>query len=565
MRPAPGPRSRQPRVRRGSASVPPSAALAAWVLVLALFAGPPEVLAQHFPPDRDLELMLRFIVEDLGTPGIVLGVRDADGSTGVVTYGSGGTGTRPLGPRSIFEVGSLTKTFTATLLADMVLRGEVALDDPLTNYLPDHVTVPAFEGREITLLHLATHTSGLPGSPVNTATMRSRVPFVERGAFTADDAYAFLSTWRPTVEAGDRYGYSNFGYALLGHALGRAAGSEYRTLVERRILRPLGMTSSGFTVEGDLAAWMTRGHRNEREVANRTDDLEFWDASGGLRSNAHDLLLYLEAQLEPPASDLGQAIRMTHEVRVPIRSMTSGQGLGWQTVDSPEGDPVLSHGGGTPGFTTRFHVRPESGVGAVLLANHRPFEDDLAASLLLPGPPPPEWAEVDVPPDVLQGHVGSYALEGEDPGYFIRLEPEGYLTYQPRGRARARLYATSDSTFHLLRGPWSFTFRPAAEGPAGEGPPGESPAGDGPSGKGTPAELAMHVDARGMGVTGNQRARRVAVETPAAARVAGRVEPRRGGGPWMWLGLFAAVALTAVVAFQQPGLGRRRGRPGGRD
>jgi serine-type D-Ala-D-Ala carboxypeptidase/endopeptidase len=519
-----------------------------WVLMLALFAGPAGVEAQHLPPDPDLELMLRFIVEDLGTPGIVLGVRDADGSTRAVTYGSGGAGTLPLGPRSIFEVGSLTKTFTATLLADMVLRGEVTLDDPLGNYLPDHVTVPAFGGRKITLLHLATHTSGLPGAPVNTATMRNRIPFVEPEAFTADDAYAFLATWRPTTEPGDRYGYSNFGYALLGHALGRAARSPYRTLVERRILLPLGMTSSGFAVEGDLATWMTRGHRNGREVANRTDDLEFWDASGGLRSNVHDLLLYLEAQVEPPASDLGQAIRMTHEIRVPTRSMTSGHALAWQIADSPEGDPLLSHGGGTPGFTTRFHVRPASGVGTVLLANQRPFEDDLAASLLLPGPPPPEWVEVEVPRDVLRRHVGSYAAEGEDADYFVRLEPEGILTYQPRGRARARLYATSDSTFHLLRGPWSFIFRAA-----GEGPSGEAPSGDPPSDPETPAEMVMQVDARGMGVTGHRRARRIAMETPSAAQVAGRVEPDPRGGPWMWLGLFAAVALTAVVALRRKG------------
>lgn len=87
--------------------------------------------AQHFPSNEDLEVMLRYRVEDRETPGIVLGILEADGSTRIVSYG------RPLGPKSVFEIGSITKVFTGTLLADMVERGEVALDDPVAKYLPE--------------------------------------------------------------------------------------------------------------------------------------------------------------------------------------------------------------------------------------------------------------------------------------------------------------------------------------------------------------------------------------------------------------------------------------------
>ena len=127
------------------------------LLGVALLAGltilvPANVRGQHFPADEEIQTMLRYLVEDGETPGIVLGVLEADGSTRIVSYGSAGPNARPLGPRSVFEIGSITKTFTATLFADMVARGEVSLEDFVSEYLPDRVNVPSRSGREITLL-----------------------------------------------------------------------------------------------------------------------------------------------------------------------------------------------------------------------------------------------------------------------------------------------------------------------------------------------------------------------------------------------------------------------------
>ncbi len=133
-------------------------------LVVALVLGGAGVLApapataqeRHFPATEDVETMLRYLVEDGEAPGIVLGFLEADGSTRVVHYGDAGPGARPLGPRSLFEIGSITKTFTGALLADMVARGEMALDDPVQRYLPAGVTMPKWGDREITLLELST-------------------------------------------------------------------------------------------------------------------------------------------------------------------------------------------------------------------------------------------------------------------------------------------------------------------------------------------------------------------------------------------------------------------------
>jgi CubicO group peptidase (beta-lactamase class C family) len=136
--------------------------------------------AQHFPSDEDVELVLRYLVEDGKAEGIVVGFLEANDLTRVVSYGTPGPGARPLGPRSVFEAGSIGKTFTATLLSHMVLSGEVALDDPVLDYLPEGVTAPALGGREITLLDLATHRSGLPKNPGNHQPADPDNPYAER-------------------------------------------------------------------------------------------------------------------------------------------------------------------------------------------------------------------------------------------------------------------------------------------------------------------------------------------------------------------------------------------------
>jgi CubicO group peptidase (beta-lactamase class C family) len=140
-------------------------------------------------PREDLLLMLRYLVEDRETPGIVIGLLEADGSTRIVSYGNAGANAQPLGAKSVFEMGSITKTFTGTLLADMVERGEVSLSDPVGKYLPANAKVPSRNGRQITLLDLATHRSALPRMPDNI----SREPGNPYPRYTIESMYAFLS------------------------------------------------------------------------------------------------------------------------------------------------------------------------------------------------------------------------------------------------------------------------------------------------------------------------------------------------------------------------------------
>jgi D-alanyl-D-alanine-carboxypeptidase/D-alanyl-D-alanine-endopeptidase len=227
--------------------------------------------------------------------GIVVGVIDSGGRR-VAAYGDPGPGQPPLDASSVFEIGSITKVFTATLLADMVQRNEVALDEPVALLLPPAVRVPAREDRQIELVDLATQTSGLPRLPTNWRPEDPANPTM--GDYTIDQLLEFLSGYRLTREIGSQYEYSNLGYGLLGHVLALRAKATYEELVNERILKPLGMTMSGISLTPAMKERFALPHDD------RGDVVPIWDygalvASGGICSTMTDMLAFAAANLDP--------------------------------------------------------------------------------------------------------------------------------------------------------------------------------------------------------------------------------------------------------------------------
>ena len=424
-------------------------ALAGVIAGLAASAAFAQTAPRHFPSDEDLRTMLRYLVEDGETKGIVLGILEADGSRRILSYGSGGATARPLGPKSVFEMGSITKVFTGVLLADMVERGEVSLSDPVAKHLPTDVKVPSRNGREITLLDLATHRSALTRMPTNIPdTSSTRYP-----AYSIRDMYAFLSGHELRRDIGAEYEYSNIGVALLGHALGRAARSSYEELIRQRILGPLGMRMSNTVVDGPLVEWNTQGHDN-RGVAPYRGWAEL-PAMGALRSNAEDMLAFLEANMGDPQSRLERVMRTAHEPRAATESEQADVGLNWRIMKLGN-RRIITHGGNTAGYSTRIAFDPEKRVGFVELTNIASFGDDIALDFLRRGPPL-TIVEVSVPKATLARYIGSYEMS---PGraMVVRLENEGYLTVQAPNNVRFKLYAESDTKFFTKRAPWRFSF-----------------------------------------------------------------------------------------------------------
>ena len=191
--------------------------------------------------------------------GMVIGLVDVRGSR-VLAAGRLDNGTsHEVNGETVFEIGSVTKTFTTLLLQDMVERGEVKLDDPVAKYLPESVKVPSRNGKQITLLDLATHTAGLPRDPSN-LTPGHGLPENAFADYTVEKLYAFLSSFALDREPGSKFEYSNVGMALLGHILALKTGTNYEALVVERICRPLKMNSTGITLTPELRGRLARGH-----------------------------------------------------------------------------------------------------------------------------------------------------------------------------------------------------------------------------------------------------------------------------------------------------------------
>ena len=225
--------------------------------------------------------------------GIVIGLVDENGSS-IVSYGNLDNGTdHKIDGDTLFDIASITKPFTGLLLQDMIERGEMQLDDPVANYLPATVDMPSRGGKEITLRHLATHTSGLPHIAENLVPTRVDNPFAD---YSVEELYAFLSGYKLAHDPGTKFEYSSLGMGLLGHAIALKAGSDYESLVVERICRPLNMDSTRITLTPELKSRFATGH-NQFGEAVLSWDRQTQLGGSALRSTANDLLKFLSANL----------------------------------------------------------------------------------------------------------------------------------------------------------------------------------------------------------------------------------------------------------------------------
>ena len=225
--------------------------------------------------------------------GIVVGVIDAAGRQ-IVSHGQMSRDSdREPDANTAFEIGSITKVFTSILLTDMVERGELALEDPVSEFLPESVQVPETEGRPIALRDLAIHRSGLPRLPDNLVPVDVGNPYAD---YTIEQMYRFLDEYELPRDVGAQFEYSNLGVGLLGHVLALRAGMDYEALFIERIAEPLGLADTRIALSADLQSRLATGHDlGGRPVANW--DLPTLAGAGALRSTANDLLDFLAANM----------------------------------------------------------------------------------------------------------------------------------------------------------------------------------------------------------------------------------------------------------------------------
>ena len=292
---------------------------------------------------------------------IFVGIVD-ENNTDYYCYGNTAKDGNPIDENTIFEIGSISKVFTCIILADMVAKGEINLDDPVEKFLPENLKVPSRNGKKITLLNLATHTSGLPR-------MHSLLPDPkpdEKYHFTKDGMYNFLSGHELTREIGSQYEYSNTGASLLAHALSLQEGKSYEQTLKETIIDELGMNSTCVNQCDELRDRFAKPHHLGKIV----DELNLPDemaGAGGIKSSGKDMLVFLSYVMGLKDSRLQSAFELAQTVNHKINEMMS-IGLGWHII-TQDNRNIVWHNGGTDGFVSFTGYDSDSKNGAVVLSN----------------------------------------------------------------------------------------------------------------------------------------------------------------------------------------------------
>ena len=397
------------------------------------------------PPDGAVTAILKERVDSGRSSGIVVGLAQRAGRR-VVAYGNAGPAGKPLDGDSVFEIGSVTKVFTAALLADMVRRGEVKLDDPVSKFLPPTVRVPARKGKQITLLDLATQTSGLPRVPANMTPKDRQNPYAD---YSVQQMYDFLSHYELPRDIGEKYEYSNLGFGLLGHALALKSGMSYEELLRKRILEPLGMKDTAIILSPAMRARLAPGH-DAAGAAAANWDLPALAGAGALRSTVNDMLKFLAANLGAGEGPLGPALQETHRIRHATDNSDMDIGLAWQVFHN-FGTDLVWHNGGTGGYHSWIGFVKSRGTGAVVLADSAASIDDIGFHLLqrrFPlAKPPKQRREVTLDSKVLDAYVGEYRLS---PSFSIKVTRKGNALFiEATGQSPLPIFAESETEFFV--------------------------------------------------------------------------------------------------------------------
>ena len=394
----------------------------AWPLALAQFdslpapalvfdAPLPPVRAADFPSvmNRDIAPMLRrldLLAAD-GGAGIVIGISE-HGERRVMAYGAAK-------PDALFEIGSITKTFTGLLLAQMAVERKLDLRDPVREMLPAGA-VAAPKGLEITLLDLATHHSGLPAMPDNAGPSSRRESFTE---YHASDLYEFIKRHGLGKQAGEKFLYSNLGFSVLGAALANRARTSFPELVRREITGPLRMSETAISLSPAQRSRLIQGYGYDGRPAPAWE-LDAFASAGGIRSTARDMLAYLEAELHPERAPFRAALRESQRLHH-YSSDGPRMALAWAYDQG-----VYAHDGATGGYTSYACFDPRRDFAAVVLVNSHSAAFPVSAFLgehvrqRLAGEPAFSLTPVSAPP---AGPVRSFFA------YWITMVAAGAFTF----------------------------------------------------------------------------------------------------------------------------------------
>ncbi len=398
-----------------------------------------EIVQKHLGP----------VIEAGLIPGAVVGVY-TDGEASYYTMGALDF-EREISPAvdTLYEIGSISKVFTGVLFADAVRRGEVSKDTLVDELLPEGVDAKDFEGTEVRLWHLTSHTSGWPTAPANLRPVDGEDPFAD---YTLEKLYKYISAASPMTVPGEKFEYSNLAVGLLGTLVAKNADSEYEALVVERIFKPLGIEDVQITLDDEDLLRLAPATSGGRMV-KRWSTMGPLDGAGMWVASAPAMLEFAVANIEGGDGDVFESLAMAREPLV--ENPWGGKvGFGWMlALDGA----TWWHNGMTGGYSSYMAVNPKLKVAVVVLTNGAsgyttPAGEKMIQELVGMGVEPVVIPKQRVDEEYAQRLVGEYKgdlftiwITQESGKVFARLTDQAALSLLPMDDEKRFRYAVVDA------------------------------------------------------------------------------------------------------------------------
>lgn len=345
--------------------------------------GLPESLA------ADTKLLCQDFLRETRAPGMVA-VVVAGGNSATLAMGKTGLWGRPATEQTLFEIGSVTKVFTGILLASAVEQGKVRLDQPVVELMREVAEIDP----RVTLERLASHTAAMPRLPENMGTLPGALRMLTGGNpyqnYGEREFHEALRGLKLLGAPGAENNYSNYGVALLGHALAKARGLSFAELLQTDLLDPMGLADTSLALGPARKARFSQGHTTAAglgpiSIAMKSDPWDLADClapAGGVRSSGADLRRFLRVCMGLEQTSISNAVKIS-TLALSRKSERREVGLGWyRTIDKELRQTIVWHNGGTGGFQAHLSFTEDRQAGVVILCNASVDVDQLGFRLL---------------------------------------------------------------------------------------------------------------------------------------------------------------------------------------
>ena len=329
-------------------------------IAITCFALIPIAAAQNLT-DQSVETAAKPLIGSRLVDGLSFGYIEGDRS-GIVHLGRANQAGEKPSDLTLYEVGSISKVFTALLLADATLQGKVNLDTAANVANPARIRLPSRDGRSIRWIDLSTHRSGLPRLPDNLSPADPSNPYRDYDSKKAAD---FLNSYKLPRAPGKTQEYSNLGVSVLGHLLAQKVGKPYQQLLRERIAMPLKMTDCTVSLSADQSKRLATPHA---QFGSPTSPWTFADmpGAGGIHATIRDMMNFAKAQLNPADGAIGEAIDLAWKQHTEADASGPAMGLGWMIAGDGQ---TRWHNGQTGGFTSAIFINRKYMCAVVVLCN----------------------------------------------------------------------------------------------------------------------------------------------------------------------------------------------------